>query len=170
MKALILSFSLFILILIITGCEHDKEANNQVNINGSLVNHSNCKSLITVTGYLEIHDTLSCVEYSFNASDNKLLLKHINAGFNCCPDSLYSNISVSNDTIIVREYEYLQNCYCNCLYDLDFEIYRVNSQHYVIRFIEPYCNDQEEIIFGVDLENVPVGSYCVSRFLNPWGI
>jgi hypothetical protein len=51
-----------------------------------------------------------------------LTLKHVDAGFSCCPDSLYCNIGLKGDTILIQEFEKTAVCKCNCLYDLDIEI------------------------------------------------
>jgi len=110
------------------------------------------------------------VDYSFNANTNTLTITHINAGFNCCPDSLYCKISKNIDTIIIQEFEKIPQCNCNCLYDLDIEINGVESKKYQIKFVEPYVGEQGKLEFEIDLKNNEIGSYCVTRKQYPWGI
>lgn len=158
-----------IVVFLIYSCENEKENETQFVISGKIVSHSDCKSSKSNV-QLITYARQSCAEYSFDASTNKLLIKHINAGFNCCPDSLYCKVNMSSDTIIIREFESKQQCNCNCLYDLDIEIEGVGSQKYQIKIIEPYCGNQERILFGVDLSAQKEGIYCVTRDHYPWGI
>jgi len=161
----------FVFTFLVCSCEKDKEKSKQLTLTGQLVNHSACKSgLNSPDGTTEIPDTLSCIDYSFDTSNNKLSMKHINAGFNCCPDSIYCNVAIMNDTIIVQECEKNSLCNCLCLYDLDIEINGVDSKKYQVRFIEPYSGEQDKLIFGIDLTIDLEGSYCVIRKQYPWGI
>jgi len=167
MKTLIHSTIVIVAVLLLSiSCNKDKET---AGILGKIIGHTNCKSSKSTSLLLTV-DSLSCVDYSFDTSANKLLLKHINAGFNCCPGSLYCKVNISNDTIIIQEFESKQQCDCNCLYDLDIEIVEINSQGYVIKIIEPYCGNQEQIIFDVDFSVQEQGNYCATRNQYPWGI
>ncbi len=154
------------IIAFIAGCEKDN-SNRKLKFSGVLVNHSDCKQPLKSTLYA---DSLSCVEYSFDKEKNKLNLKHINSGFNCCPDSIFCDIKLIDDTILIQEYEEMSLCDCNCLYDLDIEVKGVAAQEYIIKFVEPYAIDMDKIEVKVDLENNPNGSYCVTRKHYPWGV
>jgi hypothetical protein len=110
------------------------------------------------------------VEYNYNETSNKLIFNHINAGFNCCPQGFYCNVSLKNDTIIVEEFENSSLCDCNCLYDLEIELKGVEAKKYQIKFIEPYCGNQAKLEFPVDLASLEQGSYCATRTNYPWGI
>lgn len=170
MKTLIYSMLAGVAMLFfIFSCENEKENPEPLVFSGKLTSHSDCNSFKSDTA-INTADSLSCAEYSFDAATNKLYIKHINAGFNCCPDSLYCNVSVSNDTITIQEFERYDFCNCNCLYDLYIEIEGVASQEYQIVFIEPYIRAQEQLIFGVDLSTQQEGIYCVTRNVYPWGI
>ncbi|MFA5420089.1 MAG: hypothetical protein WC341_16675, partial [Bacteroidales bacterium] len=59
-------------------------------------------------------------------------------------------------------------CKCNCLYDLDIEINGIDAKIYQVEFIEPYSDEQEKIIFELDLTMEKEGSYCVTRKQYPW--
>ena len=148
-----------------SGCDKEQEST----LSGNLVNHSDCK---TFKSYIipNTPDTLSCINYSFEPSNNKLILNHINAGFNCCPGSLYCDIRLNKDTIIIQEFEKEALCDCDCLYDLEIELNDVLSKVYYLRIIEPYARDEEMLFFQLDLEYQNQGSYCVTRKRYPWGM
>ncbi len=142
----------------------DKNSIN--NSEGKLVSHTLCKDEKNI-----VFDTgESCVEYSYDAESKVLNFKHINTSFNCCPDKLYCDISINNNTIIIEEFERKAECNCMCLYDIEAEVYNVEAKTYVLKFIEPYIGDQEELVFEIDLSFNTSGTYCVERTNYPWGI
>jgi len=149
----------------------EKESDNQNTVTGQLVSNSACK-YNTESSFQDqgTPDTLSCVEYSFDENENKLTLKHINAGFNCCFDSLYCEISQEGDTIQIQEIEKNPQCYCECLYDLNIEINGIERKKYQLDFIEPYRLKLEKLAFEIDLTESETGSFCVTRKRCPWGI
>ena len=165
MKTIILTALLSGLLLF--SCEEEKE--KQLVLAGTLINNTNCKdNFKSAPGNKITADSLSCIDYSYNKI--KLTIKHINAGFNCCPEKLYCNISLVSDTIIIQEFEKSALCDCNCLYDLDIEISGVETKKYILKLIEPYCGNQEKLIFEIDLTRETEGLYCVTRKQYPWGI
>jgi hypothetical protein len=164
-----LLLSAFVATTLIFSCNHENETNLPSDVNGQLVSHSECKDNKSGSGTAAISDSLSCVEYTFDPANNKLLLKHINAGFNCCPGNLTCNVTISNDTILIQENEEFAQCFCNCLYDLDIEITGIENQMYHLRFFEPYSGNQEPLNFSIDIESITSGSYCVTRTNYPWG-
>jgi hypothetical protein len=168
-KALDEAFIL-LLSLLVFACEHDNINKELSGLSGKLISHSTCKSIKSAGLDAETPTNQSCVEYSFDASNSRLSLKHINAGFNCCPDSIYCHVSLSHDTIIISESEESSLCNCNCLFDLEIEVSGVEAQEYQIKFIEPYAADQEKMAFGLNLLMDHAGSYCVTRTQYPWGI
>ena len=157
-------------ILILNSCKKEKVSDKQLILSGKVVSNSECKSLKSARIMSDTPDTISCVNYSYNAKNNKLSMDHINAGFNCCYDSLYCTITQSGDTIIVQEFEAKSQCDCDCLFDLSIELNGVDAKQYQIKFIEPYCGDQEKLDFGIDLASSPEGSFSVTRKEYPWGL
>jgi hypothetical protein len=128
-----------------------KEDDNLLILSGELVEHSNCKNDIASEDDVSEH-----VDYSFDEATNKLTLKHTNAKFNCCLDFLYADISLVNDTILIKEVENLTvPCNCVCKYDLDMLITGVAAKKYTIKI------EQHYIVFDVDLKETPNGSYTV---------
>jgi len=156
---------IFINIFLI-GCENEE---NDPSINGSLINHTDCKTFKSAVIGINNGNNESCIEYSYDSQNRILQLKHINAGFNCCPDSLYCKISLSNDTILIEEFEKNALCNCNCLYDLNIEIKGVELKKYYISIVEPYCGEQQKLMFEVDFNFNSSGKYCVNRNHYPWG-
>jgi hypothetical protein len=171
MKSIIISLlTATMFLLLITGCDYDKESQQKPGINGQVTGQSGCKSHKSGNGTTTVSDSLSCVDYSFDSTNNKLYLKHYNTAFNCCPGNLSCIVSVQNDTIIIQETEQYIMCDCDCLYDLDIAVYNVENQTYILRFIEPYTGTMEPLIFTIDLPETASGSYCVSRTQYPWGL
>jgi hypothetical protein len=155
--------------LLIVSCENQKEI-TETGITGKLTNSSECKSLKSGNLKSDIPDSLSCIDYSYDTANHKLTMKHINAGFNCCPGKLSCTVSAINDTIFIRESEKQQGCDCDCLFDLDIELQGVDQNKYQVRFIEPYADGQEELNFEMDLILNNEGAFCVVRKGYPWGV
>ena len=154
--------------LMSAGC-HDEKAPVTSGITGSITDHSDCKLFKDANLKFTEPDTFSCINYSYDPANLKLSLQHINAGFNCCPEEIYCEIFTHNDTILIKELEKGQACNCLCLFDLDIEVNNVGQYKYVLKFIEPYADGLEELIFGIDLTSGIAGEFCVDRHSYPWG-
>lgn len=171
MKPAIDSFAgILIIIMFILSCE--KELNNgQHIIKGQFTNYSGCKNFLkSGSEMFNTADSFSCIHYTYKSSTKELVLQHINAGFNCCPEKLYGKFFMNGDTIIIEEFEVSALCDCNCLFDLNMELNDIAPGQYWIKFIEPYCRNQEKLTFNIDLAKDTSGSYCVTRKQYPWGI
>src|SRR4030042_6591239 len=155
-------------IIFFDGCE--QEGQTGLVFSGKLISHTGCKSSKSTMINSDTPDTLSCAEYTFNETDNQLIIKHINAGFNCCPESLYCDIELKNDSIFIHEHEIDGLCNCDCLFDLDIEITGVKAKKYQVKFVEPYTGNQKAIEFEMDLTSNHGGSVCVTRKQYPWGV
>ena len=170
MKTLFYSMLFSAMIVFFTfSCNHQNEIPDPSGISGSIINNSACK--IFKFGELKFTeaDTFSCVHYLYDDSVHKLIMTHINAGFNCCPLEIYCEISTIGDSIIITELEKEQGCNCNCLFDLDIELQGVEANKYMVRFVEPYVEGQAKLIFEMDLTSGYEGEYCVIRKGYPWG-
>jgi hypothetical protein len=109
-----------------------------------------------------------CIYFNYNGTDI-LEITHINAGFNCCPGIIVVNACLINNVITVAENETSQDCFCQCLYDIGYEISGLPPAIYTIRFIEPYVTGGDETLeFTLDLTKNTSGSYCVTRDHYPW--
>jgi hypothetical protein len=151
--------------LSIFSCEKENQT-----VTGKIISDSGCKTSKSYNNTVNTPDSLSCINYVYEKSGAKLFMKHVNAGFNCCPEKLFCVVNMSGDTIIIKEYEKSSMCDCNCLYDLELEITGVSATQYKVKFIEPYSGNQEKIIFEMDLANHPESSFCVIRKQYPWGM
>lgn len=168
-KPIYLIIAGLITLFFIAACEKKASDEDQI-ISGRLISNSECKGLKSIFLTSSTPDSISSVEYNYHASNNKLMLKHINAGFNCCPGILTCDFRLNADTIIIQEYEEVAQCHCDCLYDLTIEIDGIETKKYQIKFIEPYATNLAPLIFELDLTSIISGSYSVVRKQYPWGI
>jgi len=148
--------------------------NNQAEVTGSeisakLVNRSACKNFISSDLKFNVADTLSCVNYVYNESNHKVTMNHFNAGFNCGVQNITFEVSEDNDTIIIHEVENGPIANCLCLFDIEFELEGVDQQKYQMKFIEPYADGMDQLIFEMNLTSGNEGEYCVERKEYPWG-
>jgi len=140
---------------------------------GELVGRTDCKSAGRLTsGGAGAAPTTGqeCVEYEYDGR-SVLRLKHVNAGFNCCPGTVSADIQVAGGTIRVREAESSSLCDCSCLYDLDYEFTGVTPGYWRIEVVGPYQPEADPPLeFVLVLDGASSGSYCVVRTRYPWGL
>ncbi|MCX6830263.1 MAG: dockerin type I domain-containing protein [candidate division Zixibacteria bacterium] len=135
---------------------------------GYLTGHSDCKAPGPAKA---LADSLNedCLTYQYDGFGT-LILKHINALFNCCP-LFIANVYIQGNEIIVEEFDSLDNggCDCVCPFDMDYRIDNLPAGQYTIRVIEPYVPQGDPVLeFPIDLNLNPVGYYCVDRPWLPW--
>lgn len=136
---------------------------------GFLVDSYGCKEFPKGTPPDSTPPDQDCMEYEYDG-ESILLLKHVNAGFNCCPE-IAADITIEDNIITIEEIEISGVCFCLCLFDIDYEIRNLPPGEYTITVIEPYVEQGDEILeFTVDLISSPSGSHCVYRDYYPWGI
>jgi hypothetical protein len=158
-----------VFIIINPSCKKEKQTIVPSNLAIILTDYSDCK-LKDGTYTDSVSTGQSCVDYIL--CHDTLYITHINAGFNCCIDTINLIFSTSGDTLVIQEVEnYDQPCDCLCLFDVNILITGIEPGDYYIRFIEPLATgNNEELEFGVTIqENVP-GTYCVNRTAYPWGM
>jgi hypothetical protein len=133
-----------------------------------LLDVSGCKEFATGIPMASAPSDVDCVEWWY-VGGNTLHLKHVNAGFNCCP-VVDADIVVEGAAITVEEIEIEGNCYCLCLFDLEYKIENLAPAVYDLRFIEPYRPAEDPVLeVSLDLASSPSGRLCVSRSQYPWG-
>ncbi len=136
---------------------------------GFLADYGDCKQFQKGTPVRSTPPDQDCMEYQYDGQ-SVFLLKHVNAGFNCCPE-IAADITIAGDLITIEEIEISGDCDCLCLFDLNYEIRDLQPGEYTITVIEPYVEEGDETLeFTVDLISSPSGSYCVYRDYYPWGI
>jgi hypothetical protein len=138
---------------------------------GRLVGRTNCKGSLQANSQGTIRTTnQECVEYVYDGR-SVLRLKHVNAGFNCCPGTITADILTLGDEIRIKEKESSSLCDCNCLYDIDYEFVYVSPGIYRISVVGPYqIEGDPPLEFLVDLDGAASGSFCVERTHYPWSI
>ncbi len=159
-------------VILSAGCNKDQKENEnieQLTLAVNLDSASGCKNFQTDLKTADTSKFLSCIDYKFDIKNNVLFIKHINAGFNCCPVNLHCKISTVNDTLFIEEVEPDGGCYCLCLFDLFIQVSGIGQNKYIVKFIEPYCKNQEKLIFEMDLTKFNSGKHCVQRNKYPWG-
>ena len=158
------------LTILVVSCIEDAQQPKNLNLSINLTGKSECKSNKSAGINQSVTNSQSCIEYSFDQATQKLTLKHINAGFNCCPESISCTVTFKNDSIIIQESEKSPRCNCDCLYDLDMEVDGVEAGKYQIHIIESYIGSQDKLSFELDLGKQKQGTWCVTRNGYPWGI
>jgi hypothetical protein len=134
----------------------------------ALVDLSGCKEQPTGIPLASASSSEDCVEW-WQVGGSVLHLRHVNAGFNCCP-VVDANVSVEGWTITVEEIELEGNCFCLCLFDVEYEVENVPPGVYQLVFVEPYRPVGDPVLeCELDLLSSPSGRYCVDRSQYPWG-
>lgn len=137
---------------------------------GKVASYTSCKSGTMAASQTEIPKDQDCIEYAYDGH-SVLHLRHVNAGFNCCPDSLLAEFEVSSGQIVIDEAEDLTTggCDCLCLYDLNYEITGLKPGLYDITVNEMYLDSEAEMLeFTLDLTSLKTGTFCVTRDFYPW--
>ena len=131
---------------------------------GGSIGFEGCKSLMAAQS-LDGNDQ-ACISYVYDGQ-SILQLKHINAVFNCCPDSVGGEVQIDERVIAINEMEVLtMPCDCICPFDVDYEIVDLPPGLYTIRVNEIYTyQDMELLEFTVDLTKAITGDFCVEREL-----
>ncbi|RPH33657.1 MAG: hypothetical protein EHM93_04135 [Bacteroidales bacterium] len=150
----------------LNGCKKDE--NNQ--IRALVTNKSTCHSHDLKSKVLLVDVNHSCIIYSYDKNLKKILLTHANTGFNCCPGKITCKVEQSGNIITITEKEETPGCNCLCIYDIDIEVSNLNSGEYIIKFVELYLGEQEELSKTINLDINPTGEFCASRTEYPWGI
>jgi parallel beta-helix repeat protein len=125
---------------------------------GAFLGMGVCKGFLTALDANAGDELKRCVQWQYNGSGT-LLLKHVNAIFNCCPE-IETQVTITENTITIQEIEIEGLCDCMCTYDLDYQISNLPAGQYTINVIEPYSSPP--LLFTADLTTTPTGEYCVT--------
>ncbi|PKK84695.1 MAG: hypothetical protein CVT49_02405 [candidate division Zixibacteria bacterium HGW-Zixibacteria-1] len=134
---------------------------------GTIIGEPVCKNY-----QLKIDTTYEddCIIYDYDGAGT-LDLTHVNDMFNCCPESLYIVVTLTDNVIRLNEYETEGLCDCICLFDMDYQI--INLLPAVYTLIVDNVNYYNEysggpIEFEIDLTAPTSGVFCVDRPYLPW--
>jgi hypothetical protein len=139
---------------------------------GSLTGYEGCLEFSQGGQTDSIPPDQDCILYQYDG-EGILLLEHVNAGFNCCPDEILADVNLQGNVITIEEDECLEpggGCDCLCLFDVDYRIDDLPPGEYTIRVYGMYLLGAEIIEFTADLGTSPSGTNCVHRDFYPWGI
>lgn len=105
-----------------------------------------------------------CIQWSYE--DNLLSLKHLNAVYNCCLDSIEVDMIVSEQTIYIVESEYPeggQGCRCTCQYLLVYHVPVASAGSYLLHLRSNTQYDGLQSLFEIslDLADAPTGTFCL---------
>lgn len=138
---------------------------------GLPVTVSGCKLFSTAEDSLGPPPNLDCIEWWYDG-EGSLRIRHLNAGFNCCPTEIIVNAYVDTGAIFIEEREYLDygGCSCLCLFDLEYTIENVHPDHYAVRVLEPYVKEADTALAAlITINPTPdSGNFCVERTHYPW--
>ncbi|UCG50442.1 MAG: hypothetical protein JSW58_09510 [Candidatus Latescibacterota bacterium] len=133
-----------------------------------LVDIGECKNFSTGIPRVSAPSDQDCIEFWY-VGGSVLNLRHVNAGFNCCP-VVDVDIRVEGDVITIEEIEIEGMCACLCLFDVNYEIQNLAPGVYHLVVIEPYLPTGDPVLeFDMDLTSEPTGRHCVPRSQYPWG-
>jgi hypothetical protein len=161
------------LLLVISACSEkaaDSDSPGGV-ASASVVEVTGCKTFESNSSRSFAAPTQSCIQYEYDG-ESVLRFTHINAGFNCCPDSLGVSVHNVGASYTIQEIEWLLSggCHCLCLFDMTVELLNVEPGICTLKFNEPYVlAGDNELEFTIDLAAEPSGSICVDRDRYPWG-
>lgn len=121
-----------------------------------VVHVSPCKNM----GAAAATDTSTqCAEWSYGL-DHTLALKHIDAVFNCCHDSVTTQIELFGDSLVITETEHVTNgCSCVCPFDVDLVVNDLPPGIYHLSIKS--SNWLPVLSWTVDLVQQATGSYCL---------
>ncbi len=153
-------FFLIGLIIFIASCGDEEENNNNI-----VTYNSEC--LYMKDGST---DDYSAINFQYYAQEKKLVFKHINTAFNCCPGALSASYLYEGNTIRITESEKEALCSCLCLYNLEMAINNISLGTYDITVNEPYLTDEPNLQFQINLNDSTQGTYKVPRENYPWNL
>lgn len=144
-KTILLTVFALFLLLGATGCEKEKTSEMRLRD----FSYVGCKENTDKTKQSFSESILKNQEYiEYRAiEDSYLHIKHINAQFNCCPDTIKVNFSTDNNRFVITEDEQNPKCNCFCNYDLEYSIGPLSSKEYTI-FI--YMGNIEQTKFDIN--------------------
>ena len=154
--------ALLVPVLLSTGCSEENPVAAD-DAYGVLLESVGCKM---AEGDMEaqLASGQECLEWDLHAG--VLSLKHVDAAFNCCPETISAEVLIDGSSITVIEEESGGECDCQCLFDLAIAIYDLEPGVYTVSISGPYS--PEPLDTTIDLIAEPAGSYCEDREVYPW--
>ena len=134
--------------VIAVGCQKDVPV-SPGSVSGGLEYYSSCKSEI-VANVLPGNDSV-IILYSYDDSQKRLQISHINAVLNSRCDSLFCDISNFGNRITIDEMELMPRSSCLGYFNLKINIDGVQPTSYTLTIQEPVSSKKEKIVFTLNL-------------------
>ena len=120
--------------LVIIGCTGEKQvADGAIKLDN--FTHSSCKKLTGTVPMDNVGKPIPTdgeyIEYEAD-NDGNLIIKHVNAVFNCRPESLRASLTEADGEITLNETEVDGQADCFCPYDLNFKIGKLTNRKYTL--------------------------------------
>jgi len=129
---------------------------------GTVVGYDGCISLQLLAS------TSDCLDWEYT-SEGTLEIRHVGAGFNCCPGEIYADITITGEEIVIEEREQESACDCLCIFNVEYEVTNLKPGKYEIRVIEPYLRGEDEpLVCAIDVTMSSSGKCCAERNHYPW--
>lgn len=163
--------------LFLTACNDDSPVkSNQSGPTVRLISKSACKGTQESPPSSAASDcTQDCLKY-WRDSDSTLHVRHINAAFNCCMESLSVSVQVKGEVALITESDNMEagGCRCMCLYDAEYEISNLPASVHKIEIAEPYAKldqwpDEQPLCCSLVESVTDTTTCCVDRCHYPWG-
>ncbi len=130
MKTKTVLITMLALCFLMGGVGCDKETSNE-SLRIKDFSYQGCKETKSL---LASYHGEEYVEYKAVAG-GYLHIKHINALFNCCPDTIQADVSMKDNIITIVESEVNPICDCICDYDLEYTVGPLTSnKEYILIF------------------------------------
>jgi len=128
----------------------------------SLLSYTDCKVFIAKYNIPGIPEE-TCLEYIYDDTGT-LYLKHINAVFNCCLDSISATMNKGDSVISIVETEHLLNggCHCICFYDLEYRLDDIAPGIYSVEISPAEEYSDAGRTFVIDISEPVIDTVCLS--------
>jgi len=155
-----LIFSLIVGLLLI-GCD-DWNSSNRVEFR---VIETNCTQENRVDEYGNIIDNRhTYIFYRYDIEERLLYIRHYNVPFNCDKRGIATKVSITDNSIVIKEYQNLlenEGMRCVCLYDIYLTIDNIDPKEYLLNIINEATNDK--IGLNIDLIEKPQAVIAFKR-------
>lgn len=127
----------------------------------SLLSYSDCKVFAAKQAIPGIPEE-TCLEYNCDGT-GILYIKHINASFNCCIDSISATQSLEGNVISINETEHLMGggCDCICYYDIEYRLDDIAPGIYNVEISPNSTGNDPSTVYTIDISEAVVDTVCI---------
>lgn len=124
--------------LVIIGCTGEKQvADGAIKLDN--FTHSSCKDRVATVPMDYVGKPIPTdgeyIKYEAD-NDGNLIIKHVNAVFNCRSESLRASLTEADGEITLNETEVDGQADCFCPYDLNFKIGKLTNRKYTLTVLQ----------------------------------